>query len=233
MPEVFTFQKSQAKRFFLLLYFEVLAARRWGEASDSLAPFRAPHDSWVQPPNGQGLATRQWWSNEEALPLQKAACGVPDGAGFPNQILGTVIRRPIEKSHKKAKWLLPRGQERPVFRHSLCLKAFLTGILWGQQLTGGSSPYWKLCTHPSRTLSALLPHSLLSYNLTDAGWLFQVPPVDLEDGQGCRLYTLSLLKSLFQKYVSLHAMSSLHTVGIELVLYDWSTQWIIGYWEGL
>lgn len=44
MPELLTFQKSQAKRFLLLLQFEVLAARRWGEASDSLAPFRAPCD---------------------------------------------------------------------------------------------------------------------------------------------------------------------------------------------
>lgn len=44
MPELLAFQKSQAKRFLLLLQFEVLAAKRWGEASDSPAPFRAPRD---------------------------------------------------------------------------------------------------------------------------------------------------------------------------------------------
>lgn len=47
MPELFTFPKSQAERFLLLLQFEVLAARRWGEASDSLAPFRGPRDRRV------------------------------------------------------------------------------------------------------------------------------------------------------------------------------------------
>lgn len=59
MPELFTFPKSQAERFLLLLQFEVLAARRWGEASDSLAPFRGPRDRQVQPLNGQGPA-RSW-----------------------------------------------------------------------------------------------------------------------------------------------------------------------------
>lgn len=44
MPELLTLQKSRAKRCLLLLQFEVLAARRWGEASGSLAPFRAPRD---------------------------------------------------------------------------------------------------------------------------------------------------------------------------------------------
>ena len=132
MPELLTFQKSQAKRFLLLLQFEVLTAKRWGEASDSLAPFRAPHDRWVQPPDRQGPARRQWWWKWRGSPVtESTACGIPNSAGFHNQTLGTVVRGPIARSHKKAKWLLPRGQERPVFRHSLCPKAFLTGILWG------------------------------------------------------------------------------------------------------
>lgn len=82
MPRLFTFPKSQAERFLLLLQFEVLAARRWGGASDNWHHSGAPVIGSPAPKMAKARQRLVIVKSEEALPLQ-AARGVPDGGWLP------------------------------------------------------------------------------------------------------------------------------------------------------